>query len=201
MTKSKKGAVLVLGVITIILTLSVSNGCNSIDTAYLTRLDTLDQKLNLTYKYLSIDFVTMQNRELRIARELQHVSKYYDQTYTEELGNNLTKYKGIKKVYSNFLNQYPKRFDELKSLEKQVANLRISVNDGDLSKDQFKEYYQTELNDINFNLQFSEKLNRSIHSLEPDYQRISAEVFSLLSDLAGRNVEYRTVFERDSIAQ
>lgn len=192
---------MVLCVITIILTLGLSSGCNSIDDAYITRLDTLDQKLNLTYKYLSIDFATIQNREIRISRELHHVSKYYDQTYTEELGNNLTKYKGIKKVYSNFLNQYPKRFDELKSLEKQVANLRISVNDGDLSKTQFKEYYQTELNDINSNLQFSEKLNRSIHALEPDYQRISEEAFNILSDLSGRNDEYRTVFERDSIAQ
>ena len=124
--------------------------------------------------------------------------KFYDKTYTQELGNNLTKYKGIRKTYTNFLKNYPVVFNEMKSLKKQATDLRTSVNKGELDKESFKQYYQTELNDIDNNLAFSERLSKSIHALEPEYQRISAIVLNELKLLAQTNPEFKAEIANDS---
>ena len=87
MTKSNKEIVLTLGIITIFLTSIFQSGCNSTNPEYLSRLDTLDQKLALNAKYLSIDFATIQAREQSITKELRYMRKFYEKLYTQELGN------------------------------------------------------------------------------------------------------------------
>lgn len=200
MTKSNKGILLGLTLITIVLTLSVQTGCNAVDAEYLMRLDSLDQTIVETEKHLSIDFSTISNREEAITRELQYMNKYYDRIFTEELGNNLTKYKGIKKTYAHFLNEYPNLFNEMKALQKQARDLRESVNKNELSKEAFKKYYHTEMADATSNNAFAEKLSLSIHALEPEYQRISALIQQEVSSLALRDSVFKEVLQRDSAA-
>jgi hypothetical protein len=199
MTKSKKGIVLVIGVITILLTLFSQNGCNDIDEAYISRLDSLDNALFMTEKYLSIDYATIHSREESIAKDLKHINKYYDKTLTESFGNNLTKYKGIKKSYTNFLNLYPGLFDEMKSLKKQAADLRISVTKGDINKEDFKKFYRVEKKDISDNQQFAKNLSQSIHALEPEYQRLSRAIEEELNRIALIDPEFQSVLTRDSL--
>ncbi len=198
MTKSKKEVVLTFSIITIFFTSMFQTSCNSVSEEYTTRLDTLDQKLKINAELLSIDFATIETREKAIIKELRYMRKYYDQTYSQELGNNLTKYKGIRKAYSNFIKNYPIVFNEMKALEKQAVDLRISVNNNDIDKPAFKQYYQTELTDVNNNLAFSERITQSIHALEPEYQRISDSVRNVLRELADSNPEFRQEIERDS---
>ena len=97
MTKSKKELVLTFSIITLFFTSIFQTGCNSVSEKYSTRLDTLDMKLQLNAELLSIDFTTIENREKTIIKQLRYMRKYYNKTYTQELGNNLTKYKGIRK--------------------------------------------------------------------------------------------------------
>ena len=198
MTKSNKGILLGLTLITIVLTTTVQTGCNTVDEAYLSRLDTLDYKLNQTEQYLSIDFATIDNRAESIDRELRYMAKYYDKTYSESLGNNLTKYKGIKKNYAHFVKEYPKLFNEMKSLQKQAKDLRISVSNGTVSKEKFKSFYQTELSDTEANRKYAEKLSLSIHALEPEYQRISTIVQQELQRIAKVDTVFNNVLKRDS---
>lgn len=200
MTKSNKGILLGLTLITIVLTFSFQTGCNTVDEAYLSRLYTLDQTIALTEKHLSIDFSTISNRTESIERELLYMNKYYDQTYTESLGNNLTKYKGIKKTYVHFLKTYPTLFNEMKSLQKQAIDLRSSVKKGAISKDQFKAYYQSEMTDAINNNEFAKKLSLSIHGLEPEYQRISGLVNQELTRIALKDSVFQNVLKRDSLA-
>ena len=199
MTKSKKELVLTFSIITLFFTSIFQTGCNSVSEKYSTRLDTLDMKLQLNAELLSIDFTTIENREKTIIKQLRYMRKYYNKTYTQELGNNLTKYKGIRKTYSNFIKNYPVVFNEMKALEKQAADLRESVSNNDLDKSTFKQYYQTELTDINNNLAFSERINKSIHALEPEYQRISNSVSNVLKEFAQSNLEFSQELKRDSI--
>jgi len=72
-------------------------------------------------------------------------------------------------------------------------------SNNDLDKSTFKQYYQTELTDINNNLAFSERINKSIHALEPEYQRISNSVSNVLKELAQSNLEFSQELKRDSI--
>jgi len=200
MTKSNKGIFLGISLITIILTISFQTGCNSVDEAYTSRLDSLDQRLTQTEQYLSIDFNTISIREQSIERELRYMDKYYDTIFSESLGNHLTKYKGIKKNYAHFLKEYPALFNEMKSLKTQAADLRTSVNKNQLTKEEFKQCYQTELTDAINNSQYAEKISLSIHALEPEYQRISGIIQKELARLASKDSVFNAVLQRDSVS-
>ena len=75
------------------------------------------------------------------------------------------------------------------------------LNKNQIDKAEFKKFYQTELQDIDNNLAFSEKLSKSIHALEPEYQRISAIVGRELQTQAKSSIELRQEIERDSLAE
>ncbi|MFT5723814.1 MAG: CRISPR/Cas system CSM-associated protein Csm4 (group 5 of RAMP superfamily), partial [Bacteroidia bacterium] len=176
MTMSKKHLLLACGLITILLTMTTQTGCNEVNPEYLVRLDSLDEKIVLTEKYLAIDYTTIASREQYITKHLVYMAKYYDRTMTKDFGNNLTKYKAIKKTYANFLNRYSDLVSETKALKTQAADLRTSVTKNQITKAEFKQYYHAESTDIDEHLLFTKRLNQSIHGLEPEYQRISRMV-------------------------
>jgi len=175
--------------------ITVFTGCNSVDEEYTIRLDSLDAALDANEKALEIDFKTIGIREKLIAEHFRLVRNYCTDTMTLEFGNSLTKYKGILKTYRNFISQYPKVYDELKALQKQSNDLRTDTEKGKLSKEDFKSYYAKEMSDAKANLEFSRKLAASIHSLEPEYQRISRMVADALTEQSERNPKLKSILE------
>ncbi len=164
-----------------------STGCNSIDERYYSRLDSLDVKLSQTYQFLQIDVSTIDERNNHIFDHLRYVDMFYVDQMTEEFGNHLAKYKGIKKTYSHFMKEYGKIFNEMKSLKIQAKNLRQAIDHQELTKEEFKVHYATESNDIEANRMAAEQLSASIHSLEPEYQRISRIISEALDRIALSN--------------
>ncbi len=187
MTNTKNPAVLLSLILGCIVLLFSETGCNTDNSAYVIRLDSLDQKLDLTEEYLRIDYATISAREAIITKQIDYIKEYYDMEISEEFGNSMTRYRGVKKAYSNFLKQYPKAFDELKSLQKQANDLRTSVTKNELTKEEFKTFYKKEMFDTDQNLKFAEGLSKTIHSLEPEYQRISNIVHAELTRIAQTN--------------
>lgn len=175
--------------------ITVFTSCNSVDEEYTARLDSLDAALEANEKVLEIDFKTIGIREKLIAEHFRLVRNYYTDTMTLEFGNSLTKYKGILKTYRNFINQYPKVYDELKALQKQSNDLRTDTEKGKLSKEEFKSYYAKEMSDAKANLEFSRKLAASIHALEPEYQRISRMVADALTEQSERNPKLKSILD------
>lgn len=173
-----------------------TSGCNSASNeAYFLRLDTLDNKLTETREFLSIDVATIHSRNELIFNHLSYVDQFYKGEMPEEFGNGLAKYKGIKKNYAHFLKEYEKQFNEMKSLEKQAADLRKAVENKELSKEKFKEYYATELHDVEANRRDAEILNKTIMSLEPDYQRLSKMINDELVRLSLENPKLKAYLE------
>ena len=98
-------------------------------------------------------------------------------------------------IRRNFINQYPKVYDELKALQKQSNDLRTDTEKGKLSKEEFKSYYAKEMSDAKANLEFSRKLAASIHALEPEYQRISRMVADALTEQSERNPKLKSILD------
>ena len=88
----------------------------------------------------------------------------------------------------------------MKSLKTQAADLRTSVNKNQLTKEEFKQCYQTELTDAINNSQYAEKISLSIHALEPEYQRISGIIQKELARLASKDSVFNAVLQRDSVS-
>lgn len=195
MTNAKKLLALIPTITLFLIYGSLYTGCNSVDEAYLTRVDSLDMMLEANEKYLLIDFKTISQRKDLIFTHMSLIERYYDHEMSEEFGNSMARYKGIYKQYNNFVKNYPTYSDELASLKHQAATLRESVQKKELTKDEFKQYYQKEKTDIQNNLAASQVLSENIHGLEPDYQRISALVDSELLRISMKNEDLRKLLE------
>lgn len=175
---------------------AVFTGCNQIDQRYFTMLDTLDNNLSQNRELLEIDYKTIENRKQMIEDHLRLVEMFITDTMSAEFGKQLSKYKGVRKVYQKFLNDYSHCYNELEVLEKQAVDLRQSVNEKQLSKEDFKVFYNKEKADGLANLMKSKKLIEPIHSVEPDYQRISRIVAERLTQMAKSNQELDSILKK-----
>jgi len=150
-------------------------------------LDELDMVLDSTKQALDYDLITLNNRRKLIEHELNLFSRFNKDTFTLELGNKLTKYKEIGKVYKQFINAFDGNFNKMKILEKQSATLRNSVEDNKLTKEEFKKFYNDELNTARVLLRKAGGDSQLIPEVEPEFQRLSVEVEKLLWNIAKTN--------------
>ncbi|MCB0734218.1 MAG: hypothetical protein H6608_03210 [Flavobacteriales bacterium] len=161
--------------------------CNSIDERYFERLDSLDNRLDTITAMLQVDGQTIERRKELIEGHIRLVQLHYNDTFSPEFGTFLSKYKGVGKAYKKFTADYSNCLTELESLKKQAADLRQSVEAGTISKDAFKQYYATETADGIALYNRSKNIIDPVHSVEPDYQRISRLVHEKLSEKAKEN--------------
>jgi hypothetical protein len=189
MTNPKKPIFLALLAFATLSSILITTGssCKEDKSPYILRLDSLDAMLSETAQYLMIDYATITSRKEMIYNQMRYIDQFYTDTMSEEFAHSLSKYKGIRKAYGRFINEYPKAFDEMKELENQAQKLRESVNKDELTKEEFKTYYQQEFMDIDFNRNRAKILAENIHSLEPDYQRISRVMTEELDRIALTN--------------
>jgi 23S rRNA A2030 N6-methylase RlmJ len=154
------------------LTATISS-CNSVDDRYFLMLDSLDYRISETYEILEVDPGTIESRNTLVQDHLRLIKMFLRDSITAEFGMQLTKYKGLGKVYKRFLSQYSDCKLELEMLDSQAADLRQAVYAKELTKEQFKVYYAKEKDDGINNYNRAQKLIKPIYSVEPDYQRIS----------------------------
>lgn len=147
-------------------------------------LDSLDHHLAETENLLDIDHQTIASRTELIETHLRLIKMHLNEQITGEFGMQLTKYKGVKKVYSRFLSDYDDCKHESSALRTQANNLRLAVGQRQIEKDSFKVYYAREKMDAMNNLNKARKLIQPLHAVEPDYQRISILVDEKLNTMA-----------------
>lgn len=158
--------------------------CKEVPKRELMMLDTLDTILVRTRENLSIDLITLNNRKERINQDRNLLMRFYRDTVDPELGQMMTRYRGIYKIYGRFIGNYQQVHNDLVTSKKQVETLRNSVRDHKLTKEQFKEYYNNEKEFALANFRRSKEISANIPEVEPDFQRISREVDALLLKVA-----------------
>ncbi len=161
-----------------------NTSCNRIDERYFLMLDSQDLRLEETRALLEVDFATIESRKDLIEDHLRLIQVHLKDTITADLGAQLSKYKGLKKVYQRFLSEFTNCTKETSALEKQAEDLRTAVVEREISKEEFKEFYQKEKDDALDNLNRCKKLVEPIFAVEPDYQRISRMVDETLRHMA-----------------
>lgn len=147
-------------------------------------LDELLLLVDSTQTALDYDLITLNNRSALIKFQLDNFKRFNKQQYTLEMGNKLSKYKEIRRVYKQFIDNYEDRYNTMKLSEKQIETLRNSVMDDKLTKEEFKKYYQDEMSRAKINLEKSRKISRYIPTLEPEFQRLNKEVDLMLQEVA-----------------
>ena len=181
MTKRSGITILLTGILLIAGLFTPS--CNSIDEGYIVRLDSLDQMHLETEQFLTLDMVTIEARKQLIFDHLRLMRQYYD-GQDQTMGRNLTKYKGILKSYTRYLGKHAAAQEEHIALKKQAEDLRTSVLNKEISKAEFKSYYSTEFKDSEINHGEAKVIFEALHSIEPEYQRISRHVSEELHRIA-----------------
>lgn len=168
---------------------SLNVSCTKIDARYFEKLDSLDMKIKQSEMALNIDTKTLSNREKLIFDHLRYINKFYDTTtlMTSDFSTDLAKYKAIKKNYTSFLKNYDNAVKQTKTLKSQAADLRKSVESGEMSKTDFKKYFALEMQNAETALRDATDLNQSIYGFEPEFQRISYEVEKVLNEIASKN--------------
>ncbi|MBI1306865.1 MAG: hypothetical protein GC181_09680 [Bacteroidetes bacterium] len=170
-------------------------GCSSIDNRYFKMLDTLDNRMVETRKLLLIDYKTIENRRDLIESHLRLIDMYVRDTMTPEFGMQLGKYEGVLKIYKNFLKNYSECLEETEELTEQAEDLRKAVESKEISKDSFKVYYAKETDDQIENMTRVRNLIKPVHSVEPDYQRISRMVNEYLTSLAAKDEDLARILK------
>lgn len=162
-------------------------------------MDRLDNQLIKTESLMAIDFSTIDNRLQLIDFHLRMVRRYYSEDMSPDMGMKLSKYKGVGKVYKRFVGEYSNVLNEHKSIVKQAQDLRSSMNNFEIKRDQFKEYFEIEMAAAEKNHQDVTKVCGAVPQVEPEYQRLSVYAQNILDEMAESIPELkRAIADRES---
>lgn len=149
-------------------------------------VEQLQQTLDSNEQTLNIDVNLLVSRAERIESTLLTFTNKYKDTMSKELGDNLSKYKNFKKIYSRKSNNYEECVKEQAALQKQLDNLLRDTKNGVFSKDEFKTYYNTEKTDLQLLVQKSQDIEKTLYEIEPEYNRLAEYFKPLLEELTNR---------------
>lgn len=159
-----------LSVFALFLTMS---SCSRLHREELKHLTDLQDSLSLNQENLSIDITIFSYRAKYIDSVLLVFHNNYTDTVGFEMGNNLSRYKSIRKVYKHNTGEFNSHLKEQVALGNQLSNLKQDLNAGKLSKQEFKNYFATEKLDVEKLLTSSRLVNKTLYEVEPDYIRIT----------------------------
>lgn len=160
-------------IFSILIISSLTTGCGPAHDIENEKLDSLDMKLEQSKENLNLDIKLIKLRKEEIAANREFILKNKKDTFTYDLGAQLDRYKALMKTYKQHIESYEHFIDELPQLEKQVKDLRRSLNRDEFTKDEFKKYYYIEENDVNALYEGSTKIKKALYELEPEYMRLS----------------------------
>lgn len=119
-------------------------------------IDSLDKQLLLVKKKLDkIDLADIAERKMFIESELVTIQLFGDSTINEEMLKNIEEYRALSKMYKNCLKYSKQIVMETEELFVQLATLKKSINKGAYPKDEFKSYFQKEVEDVTRLVEFA----------------------------------------------
>jgi len=160
----------IISVFTLFFTMS---GCSRIHQEELKHVFAMQDSLTLNQENLLMDISIFNYR----AKYIDSVLLVFHNNYTDsmgfEMGNNLSRYKSIRKVYKFNAGKFNSNLKEQSALNEQLSALKQDLKAGKLSKQEFKNYFATEKLDVEKLLTSSRLVNKTLYEVEPDYIRIT----------------------------
>ncbi len=154
---------------TTILTLSY---CSTNDNQQLEVINELKDTLILNQENLAIDISLFRYRIEDIEKTLRNYHNDYNKTISQELGEKLSRYKVLKKIYNKQVSEYEFCTQEQKELTQQLENLYIDVKANRLDKKTFKTFFTKEKNDTYELINRSKGIKRALYEVEPEYIKL-----------------------------
>ncbi|MFY0644523.1 MAG: hypothetical protein JXR19_08655 [Bacteroidia bacterium] len=143
------------------------------------KLDSMELLLDQSKEYLNIDIELISARSLELGEQRNFIDQNYKDTFTMNFGRQLDMHRTVFKSYNRAIQEHKKWNAELEALSKQIETLRYSLNQGEMSSTEFRNFYNNERLDILALHAGSEQLKTGLYELEPLYQR-SVEYFDLV---------------------
>ncbi|MBR9917107.1 hypothetical protein GYB29_05360 [bacterium] len=162
---------------------SITSSCNPKYELELSKLDTLELHLAAAEEYLKVDPELIAARIEEIEANIRTIRNKLNDTVDLEFGNNMSKYKTILKIYRKNQTAYAQWSKEHEELKTQVENLRKDLEAGKLSREEFKEYYFQEKEDIIALREGAKSVQKSLYEIEPDYMRLSEFAEETIAEL------------------
>ncbi len=149
----------------------------------LKHLGELQTRLEANRSNFDLDIPLFKTRTVYVQNTLRSFTNDYKDTMSIELGNALSRYKAIKKIYDRHTSNYEQNQKEQADLEKQLNDLEADLNSGKLSREEFKAYYNIEKIDIEALIKSSSATRKILYEVEPDYMRITKELNPILETI------------------
>ncbi|MBT8326437.1 MAG: hypothetical protein KJP21_01860 [Bacteroidia bacterium] len=158
----------------VIATLTVLfTGCSGGNIEELNRLNELETKLVENQENLNIDIEPFKLRLKEMEKDLSYYKTEAGDTISLEFSQQLSKFDVIRKIYTKNITSFTHSTKEQNELEEQIKNLRLDLEEGNISKEEFKEYFKKEEMDIEALLLESKEIKKALYQVEPDYRRIA----------------------------
>lgn len=141
-----------------------------------TQIDSLEATLKKCEKVLAIDPDKVQKRVEEISADLAFIKENNTDTFTAEIAFVLDEYYAMAKTYKKYLKSYKKFDQEFKELSTQVQNLKASLLNGSISRQQFATYYPKEREDVNRLYTMLEIFAKPLFDIERSYARVKEKV-------------------------
>lgn len=170
-------------------------GCKESHQIELSKIDALENKLDSCEQFIHLDGEKLSKRAELIDLDLQVLKKHLRDTVTEEFANKMDRYKQVKKIYRAYVTKQDWMQKEYHELKKQLTDLRVAVKEEQINHSQFEEYLAKESTDVNTLYQESETRSRMVHSVEPEFIRITNLVEPIIQEIRSRNDVVDTMYK------
>lgn len=144
----------------------------------------LQEKLDSNHLNLNLDADLFRARAEHIDQTLRTFENHYKNTMSKELGDNLSKFKNFYKIYLRNTSVHDESMKEQVELTSQLQKLMTDLQNGKMTKNEFKMYYRTEKTDVDILIRKSKDLGKLMYEIEPEYLRIN-EYLEPIADKIG----------------
>lgn len=163
----------------VLIAISIAS-CSRDHKAEISAIEQLETKLNSNLETLEIDETLISTRAQYIEKVLRYFSNDYNKEIRLELGNDLEKLKILRKLYVKRVLEHANNLKEQEELGIQLATLKSDLENGAMSKEEFKSYFNTEKTDTEVLLNSSLSVKKSLYEVEPEYTRLMKTLEPLL---------------------
>lgn len=146
-------------------------------------VEELQAKLTANRENIDLNPAEFKARLDEIVVNTSFLKVNYKDSVSLEFGNQMDKYRGLKKIYKSQAGLLAECQKEQEALEKQVDNLLHDLKRNKLSKEEFKVYYKKEKEDVEQLLEKSKDIESKLVEVEPEFRRISKWVYTEIEKL------------------
>jgi vacuolar-type H+-ATPase catalytic subunit A/Vma1 len=171
------------------------SGCSESHQVELSKIQQLEDRLDSCQQFINLDAEKLTERADLIDLDLQILKKYLKDTVTQEFGNKMDRYKQIRKIYRTYVTKQGWMRKEYSELKKQLNDLRTSVQKEEINHEQFTTYFETEKQDVSTLFEESKLRSRMVHSVEPEFIRITNLVEPIINEIRSENDVVDTMYK------